>query len=117
MDVQLQPLARSPEALTSYIDINFRRIRDALARLGRVEQLSTEVTGSLLVDTGIPVVKNVAVSLGEQPAAAAAYVTATLDPDDSRNVLISVWKSDFSASVVATTINMIAIGDEPSRPT
>lgn len=113
VQVQLQPLAKSPEALATYIDANFRRLADALSLLGRVEQAQVEITGSVTIDTGIPVVRNVVACLAEPPIANAAYVTAEIDSTNTRQVIIRVYKSDFTASATATNVNMIAIGDEP----
>lgn len=118
VQVELQPISKFPESLSQYIDSNFRRLMDVLLTLGRVEQVSVEVTGSVTIDTGIPIVKNVVVCLAEPPIANAAYVAAKLDPSSERNIIINVYKSDFSASATATNINVIVVGDDPpARPT
>lgn len=115
--IELQPLAKDPKALATYIDLNFRRLADAIATLGRVEQFSIQIIGTVVVDTGIPVVKNVVACLESAPVANACLVRAQLDPNSKRNVVITVYKNDFTVAVDAANVNVIVIGDEPpNRP-
>lgn len=118
VQVELQPLAKTPEGLATYLDLNLRRLRDAISILGRVEQFTAEITGSVTVDTGIPIVKNVVATLEGPPVAGACFIRAEKDPDNDRQVIIYVYKNDFTLSVIPATVNVIVVGDEPpNRPT
>lgn len=116
--VELAPLAKDPRGLATYIDMNFRRLRDALSTLGRVEQTTLSITGSVIIDTGIPIVKNVVACLKSTPVAGACFIKAEIDPANERNVIVYVYKNDFTLSAIAVDVNVIVIGDEPpNRPT
>jgi hypothetical protein len=116
--VELQPLAKTPEALATYLDLNLRRLRDAIATLGRVEQTTLSITGFVTIDTGIPIVENVVATLDSAPVAGACFVRAQVDPNNTRQVIVTVYKNDFTQSVTPTNVRVIVVGDEPpNRPT
>lgn len=87
--VNLQPLAKTPEGLATYLDLNLRRLADAIATLGRVEQTTVAITGTVTIDSGIPIVHNVIACLESAPVANACFVRAQLDPSNTRNVIIT----------------------------
>jgi len=110
--VQLQPLAKHPEALLTYIDINFRRITDLLASLSNVEQGIIEVTGSIQIDTGLPEVYNVFAGFNGTPTANTAYVQAfLLGTSEPRTIEIKVFTSSFAAATTPVNIAWYAIGE------
>lgn len=112
MNVDLQPLAKHPGALAAYIDTNFRRLVDAISQLGLVEQDTFEVTGSVQIDTKIPVVKNAVASLASPPVGGGCFVECV--PAGSsypRDIIIQVYKNDFTLSVIPIEVSWIAVGE------
>lgn len=109
--VDLQPLAKSDEALLSYIDINFRRISDALESLAEFQQGIQAVTGSILIDTGLAQVDNVIASLNTAPIANACFVRAfPVGLSAPEQIQIEVYTSAFGLSVVSASVAWFAIG-------
>lgn len=109
--VGLQPVAKTDAALLGYIDTNFRRLADAIESLAEFQQGIQSVTGAVLIDTGLAEVENVIVSLASTPTAGACFLKGTVvgstAPDQIR---IDVYKSDFSASVIAVNVSWFVIG-------
>lgn len=116
--VELAPLGKFNESMMTYLALNFRRLADALGMLGRVEQTTQTITGTITIDSGIPIVHNVVATLAQAPVASACFVVAALDPAEPRNVIVSVYSETFVLSAVATSVNVVIIGEEPpNRPT
>jgi hypothetical protein len=110
--VDLQPVAKSEESLLSYIDINFRRIVDALAALASFQQGIQAVTGSVVIDTGLALVDNVIASLNSAPAAGACFVRAyPVGSSSPSDIQIDVYSNAFAISAVAVNVSWVAIGE------
>jgi len=81
----------------------------------KIARGSTSVTGTADVDTGLTTVVAVVASLGEDPDADAATVTAAIG-GTAGHIDLKVWKlqdgtpNTLVASTVAKTVNWIAIG-------
>lgn len=110
--VGLQPVAKTDEGLLSFIDINFRRLSDAIESLAEFMQGIQEVTGAVLIDTGMAQVENVIVSLADTPVAGACFVKGTVvgssAPDQIR---IDVYTSGFAVSETPINVAWFAIGE------
>lgn len=108
--VDLAPFPANPAAIASAFQINFQRIKDALEQLGQFEQGTVDVTGSLIIDTAIPRVFNGFAVLNDPPVAGGCFVSVA-PTANLREILVSVWKSDFTASTIPVTINWFALGE------
>lgn len=118
VQVNLQPLAKTDAAFRAYLDLNLRRIVDAMGNLGRVEQFTATITGEVVVDTGIPIVKNAVATLASAPVAGACFLRTRLDPSNEANIIITVYANTFAVSAIPIDVNVIVVGDEPpNRPT
>ncbi len=111
-EVTLQPLAKHEGAMLSYLDINFRRLSDALGSLGQVEQGTLLVTGGVQIDTGIANVLNVFVTLADVPVAGACFVYGELvGPTFPRDILIGIYTNTFAVSTLPKMLSWLAIGE------
>lgn len=108
--VDLAPFPANPQALASAFQINFQRIKDAIESLGQFEQGTVDVTGTLIIDTGIAQVFNGFAVLNDAPVAGGCFIRVT-PTANRREIQIQVYKSDFTLSVIPVTINWFALGE------
>lgn len=110
--VNLRPIAKNPEAVLGYLDTNFRRISDTLARLTNMENGIVTITGSVEIDTGMAEVYNIFAGFNGAPSSGAAFLRAYLVGSTSpRNVIIEVYTSSFGASTTPVDVAWYAIGE------
>lgn len=109
--VDLPPAAKREQSYAAYLDLAFRRIQDVLESLADVEQGINEVTGSLEIDTGIPEVYNGFAGLNGTPESGACFVRCYPKGSSApSNIVIEVYKNDFTAATIAKDIWWLSIG-------
>ncbi len=109
--VNLVPLAKTEQALLSYLDTNFRRIADALDILGAVDSGINTFTGAIVVSTTLAEVKNVIVSLVSAPIAGACFVRGSVVGSGApKDIDLRVYSNTFAQATIAASVAWVAIG-------
>lgn len=112
VSVNLRPVAKSQDAVLGYLDTNFRRITDTLDQLTNVENGILDVTGSVVIDTGMAEVYNVFAGFNTAPSSDAAFIRAfPVGASAPRNIQIEVYTNSFTASTVPVGVAWYAIGE------
>lgn len=105
--VNLLPFSSEPDDLEQYLDYNFKRISDVLTQQDNVTSGLAVVTGSLVISTGMAVVRRVVASLNTVPTATGCFVRAIPSGTD---ITIYVYDNAFVLSTVAKNVEWIATG-------
>lgn len=112
VNVNLRPVAKSQDAILGYLDTNFRRITDTLARLTNIENGILLVTGSVQIDTGMAEVYNCFAGFNTEPSSAAAFIRAyPVGFTAPRDIIIEVYTNSFAASTTEVGVAWYAIGE------
>lgn len=108
--IELQPLAKTPEALPAFLSLNFRRIADEVNRRFESYYGSSTVTGTATITTDLTEVLGVVASLTGIPSAGACFVRARVSSSNSKDVVIDVYSNTFAVSAVGVGVAFLAVG-------
>lgn len=114
--IDLSPLAKTDEALRSWLDVNFKRIADSLELIPEFAFGVETITGGVELGTSLINCQMVIASFVDFPVAGAAFLRAvpvnTIENrgTDYGNIYIEVLTSGFASSSTPIQVGWLAIG-------